>query len=184
MKSNLAVFDLDGTLYDTRRVNYLSYNKALNEFGAEIDYQYFSEFCNGRKYTAFLPGILGGEYIEEVHSLKKRYYKDYLHEAVENKHLFHIIERIKDDYYIALVTTASQKNTNDILRSFGRIDLFDLIVTQDEIKNPKPDPEGFFTAMSYFGIEKENTIIFEDSGVGIQAAEKTGANVYVVRGFA
>ena len=31
---------------------------------------------------------------------------------------------------------------------------------------------------------KEDTIIFEDSGVGIEAAEKSGATVFVVRGFA
>ena len=183
-KNQLAIFDLDGTLFDTRMVNYLSYKKALNEFNAEIEYDYFAEFCNGRKYTVFLPEIIDNQHIEKVHSLKKLYYRDFLNKAIENTHLFNIVKHIKFDYYIALVTTASKKNTKDILCAFNKENDFDLIVTQEDITNPKPDPEGFLCAMEHFSIQKENTIIFEDSEVGIIAAQKTGASVFVVKGFA
>ena len=43
MKTRLALFDLDGTLYDTRRVNFLSYQKALEQFGYTMDYEYFAD---------------------------------------------------------------------------------------------------------------------------------------------
>ena len=46
MKTRLALFDLDGTLYDTRRVNFLSYQKALEQFGYTMDYEYFANQCN------------------------------------------------------------------------------------------------------------------------------------------
>ena len=54
----------------------------------------------------------------------------------------------------------------------------------EDVKKKKPDPEGFCKAMDYYQILKEDTIIFEDSDVGIEAAEKSGATVFVVRGFA
>lgn len=38
-------------------------------------------------------------------------------------------------------------------------------------------------AMRHFAIPAENTIIFEDSETGVQAAEKTGADYYVVHGY-
>ena len=59
-----------------------------------------------------------------------------------------------------------------------------LLFRRKNVKKKKPDPEGFCKAMDYYKISKDNTIIFEDSDVGIEAAEKSGASVFVVRGFA
>ena len=66
---------------------------------------------------------------------------------------------------------------------FKKKELFDLILTGDDIKKSKPDPEGFLTAMKYFEIEPKDTLIFEDSPVGIEAANKSGATVFVVNKF-
>ena len=80
-------------------------------------------------------------------------------------------------------STASKENTNDILQKFAIEDLFDLILTHDDIAKSKPDPEGFLKAMEAFDSKPEECIIFEDSEVGIEAADKTGATVFIVRGY-
>ncbi len=184
MKNKLAIFDLDGTLYDTRRVNWLAYQKALQAYGASIDYEYFSAECNGQHYKTFLPQILGGkEFIENVHTLKKQYYREFLSEAVENRNLFALIHSIRNNYYIALVTTASRENCEEILKYNGRFYDFDMIVSQEDVTEKKPAPEGFLKAMAYFAIDKENTLIFEDSEPGILAAAAAGADIIVVRGY-
>ncbi len=181
----LAIFDMDGTLFDTRDVNYYSYSKALEEGGFNIDYDYYCNYCNGRHYTVFLPSMLNNDkkLIENIHNRKKELYAKYLDKAKINVHLFSIIENIKKDYYIALVTTASSKNTLQILNYFNKTSLFDLILTSNEIVRPKPDPEGFDKAMQYFKVTPENTIIFEDSDVGIEAALKTKSNVIKIIKF-
>lgn len=185
MKDKLAIFDLDGTLYDTRRVNWMSYNKALKDYGITIDFEYFSQKCNGLHYKKFLPYIMGGEkFVENVHTLKKQYYSEFLDEAVENKNLFSIIQSIKRDYYIALVTTASKTNCEEILKYNGRMDDFDLILSQEDVSEKKPAPEGFIKAMEYFDVSRENTLIFEDSEIGISAANSAGVDVVVVKGYA
>lgn len=45
----LAVFDLDGTLFDTKDVNFSAYSKVLEELGYKerIDYKYYCDYCNG-----------------------------------------------------------------------------------------------------------------------------------------
>ena len=59
----------------------------------------------------------------------------------------------------------------------------DSYVRQEDVEKKKPNPEGFLKAMDYFQILKSDTIIFEDSDVGVEAAEKSGANVFVVKGY-
>ena len=61
--------------------------------------------------------------------------------------------------------------------------LFDYIITGDDIKNSKPDPEGFNKAIEYFEANPSDVVIFEDSDVGVEAARKTGATVYIVDKF-
>lgn len=184
MKDKLAICDLDGTLFDTSSVNYLAYKKAMAPYGINLNKDYFVKKCNGRHYTEFVPKIMGTDkYLEQVHRDKKRYYEENLQEARANQHLFRILTSIKTEYFLAIVTTASKKNTQEILQYFKYEDLFDFIVSQEDIINAKPDPEGFLKVMDYFKIDAEHTIIFEDSDVGIEAAKKTGASVFIIGDF-
>ena len=184
-KDKLLICDLDGTLFDTRKVNYMAYKQALEAAGLEVsfDYDKYLKDCWGPSYREFFP-IMGvpKERFEEVHDLKKTFYEPNLKYAKENIHLFQIIEAMRATYHTAVVTSGS-RNAKDILRYFGRYDLFDLIITLDDVERGKPDPEGFFKAMEYFGVTKENTLIFEDSAVGLAAARETGASICLIDDF-
>ncbi|MCH5277774.1 MAG: HAD-IA family hydrolase [Desulfovibrionaceae bacterium] len=180
MKSRLAIFDLDGTLYDTRAVNFKAYQLALREYKIELDENFFYKNCNGKFYKQFLPIInstLTEADIKTIHDYKKSIYYSCLQNATPNENLIQIIKNIHQEYYIALVTTASKKNAEEILMYFGHYNLFDLIITQEDTIKKKPDPEGFLKAMQYFNIKPEQTIIFEDSDDGVSAALQCGASV-------
>lgn len=53
--------------------------------------------------------------------------------------------------------------------------IFDLIITGEDVVKTKPDPEIFFKCMRYFNVMPKETVIFEDSDIGIEAAKDTGA---------
>ena len=110
-------------------------------------------------------------------------YKHNLDKARKNEHLIEILKNMHATYYTAIVTTASRENTTDILKYFECEELFDLLVTQEDVSKVKPDPEGFVRAMEYFEVNSEHTIIFEDSEVGVQAAQASGASVMVIKNF-
>lgn len=176
---------MDGTLFDTKDVNYFAYRQALEELNYTMEYEYYCEFCNGRHFTEFIPPIIGKdkEMLLQIHERKKELYVKYLNRARINEHLFNLLKSIKAQYYCAIVTTASKKNCMDLLDAFDVRDLFDLVLTQSEIARKKPDPQGFFLAMEHFQMTPGQTIIFEDSETGVQAAQKTGADYYVVHGY-
>lgn len=184
-RTKLAIFDLDGTLFDTKDINYYAYKEALEKFGYSIDYEYYCNYCNGRYYMDFLPQITTGDksILNSIHNIKKDAYEKYLDKGIINRNLVSMAKLLKEEYYLAVVTTASEKNCHEILNRFGIYDLFDLVLTKDDISKSKPDPEGFNKAMEYFGVSPKNTVIFEDSDVGIKAAENSGAFYYKTYGF-
>lgn len=188
IRNKLAIFDMDGTLFDTKNVNFKAYRRALAECGfcVDIDYKYYCEFCNGSNYKIFLPILvpeITAEDMRKVHDRKKALYPEYLSDARKNDQLFSLIELINPKYQVAMVTSASRKNTDDILNTFGVGDVFDFVLTQEDVKHPKPNPEGFLLAMEKAGVTKEDTLIFEDSETGIEAAERSGANYIRVYGY-
>lgn len=186
MKTQLAIFDLDGTLFDTVPVNYLAYRDALRPEGFDLDRDYFAAYCNGNYYRDFIPKITGSSdeaLLQRVHRRKKEAYARYLDQASPNRHLFQLARLAADQYHLALVTTASRDNTRLLLDAFDAGELFDLILTQEDVTRKKPDPQGFLMAMAHFGAGPADTVIFEDSQTGLEAARRTGASVLSVIQF-
>lgn len=178
--AKLIIVDLDGTLFDTKDVNYHAYKDALAPYGYDIDYNYYCKFCNGRHYLDFLPQIttIDKDILTAIHKMKKVAYRQHIDKAILNRGLVDIIRLMKVEYKTAVVTTASRENCEDILRHFKLEKLFDLVLTHGDISKSKPDPEGFLKAMQYFDAAPEETIIFEDSEVGLSAAESSAAYYY------
>lgn len=172
-KIKLAMFDLDGTLYDTSMSNFYSYKEAIFRLcGHEIDKSFFVEKCFSRNYKSFLPDLGVGENdIKAVHDMKIELYNSFLDTITVNEKLIHIARLLKaDGVNLAVVTTGSAVNTRQILDHFGHRDLFDLLVTQETVAAAKPDPAGYIYAMDHFNAAPDECMIFEDSEVGIESA--------------
>ncbi len=185
MKMKLIMVDLDGTLFDTKKVNYLSYKDAVNKYGYDLDYDYYCKKCNGNYYMDFLPQITtkNKKILEDMHNIKKERYSAYLNEALINVNLVEMLKQLKFSCKIAIVTTASKKNTYEILKQFNILELFDLIITQDDVSSPKPNPECYLKAVNKFRYEKKECVIFEDSKTGIEAAKRSGIQYFIVEGY-
>lgn len=182
----LAIFDLDGTLFDTTRVNFLAYQKVLAPMGYHPDFDFFRTRCFGHDFGYFGPLLAPGaseEELRRIHREKQACYGEFLGEAVKNEHLFSLIRLMRPAYHTALVTAGSSANSGQILREFGESGSFDLILSNEAVPRAKPDPIGFQMAMAHFGVTPEDTIIFEDSAPGIAAARASGARLYIVTGY-
>lgn len=182
-KNKLAIFDLDGTLFDTVPANYAAYAAVLGKYGFPLEEDYFAKHCNGRYYKDFLPEIIGGDpaLLEKIHKEKIALYPEFFPKIRENLGLFGLLEALKKEYHIALVSTAAKQSVYAILELFHRKDAFELILTQAEVPRKKPAPDGFLMAMEYFSVAAKDTVIFEDSPEGIAAARACGAQCFVVQ---
>lgn len=176
-KMNKALlFDLDGTLFDTSEVNYYAYKKALNEVDGDISLDYYMNNCEGKNYKVFLKSLCSEDQVEYVHKRKVVYYSQFLSEARKNTLLFEMIQAVKNNFQIGVVTTASRKNVMEILEYFGVAELFDIIITKEDVTHTKPDPEAYLKAIERLNLESSlnDVMIFEDSESGLKAAYASG----------
>lgn len=184
----LICVDLDGTLLDTVPANAASYRAALEELGFTVTDEYYAKSCNGGHYTRFLRPLMGGDPsdadVERVHDRKKALYSDFLNIVRPNTALIEILRTMHAaGHDLACVTTGSKKNATEVLQHFGLLELFGLIITGEDVEKQKPDPEGYCKAMTHFGVTPAETMIFEDSSIGLTAALASGAQVFKVEQF-
>ena len=182
-KTKLAMVDLDGTLVFTLEANALAYRRALEEYGFTLTREDYAARCDGRAYRDFLPEIMGdgNPDIEAVHDRKIALYGECLTAARLNLPLLDILRGLRAEYILALVTTASRKNVENVLQRFALADFFDVVVTQEDVRRAKPDPACYNDLIARLGIPRENCLIFEDSASGVAAALASGCQTLVVK---
>ena len=182
----LALFDLDGTLFDTEKANHIAYDTACRKVcSISLTESFFHTKCMSRNYRDFLPlAGIPDDKLKEVHDLKKSIYPDCISYIRKNEQLFTIALGLKEGgTKLCLVTTASEKNTFDILDHFGCRDVFDLIITQETVPDLKPSPAAYLYAMNYYSADPAKCIVFEDSDLGVEAAMNSGASVMRIERF-
>ena len=82
---------------------------------------------------------------------------------------------------VACYTNSIRETAELMLDKTGILELFDFVLTNQDVENPKPDPEGYVFLMDHFGFSEEDTFIIEDSPKGLAAANASGANVIQVK---
>jgi len=181
--ADALLVDLDGTLVETGEANFQAYAAALREAGVEVDRGRFDEVSRGRNWRDFLPLLLAGTDASPatVAARKAALYRDFLHLTILNRGVVRLIELSRAHWRCALVTTASRRNAEAILRYHGLEHLFDRVVTGDDISRHKPDPEAYRLAAQELGAQPENCVAIEDTDIGAASATAFGAAVIRVQ---
>jgi len=172
------IFDLDGVIVDTAKYHFLAWQKIASQLGIEFTPEH-NEHLKGVSRVRSLDIILELGKIKATQEDKNKWLiqknEDYLSYLVDMDQseilpgVFHILEFIKEKNQLIALGSAS-KNARPILEKTGILNLFDAIVDGNDVSNAKPDPEVFLRAARLLNTSNENSIVFEDSVAGIQAA--------------
>jgi HAD superfamily hydrolase (TIGR01509 family) len=77
----------------------------------------------------------------------------------------------------AVATSATRHDVEDLLADLGVRRHFDVIVTAEDVRRGKPDPEVYVRAARGLGLPPGGCVVFEDSLVGVRAARTAGMRV-------
>lgn len=174
------ISDLDGTLVDTFEANFLAYQTVLSKYGIALTRESYRKGF-GLRLTELL-AALGGEFspteVAEIRDAKARCYPDFFTALRPNRPLLEFLRRFRAKAgRTALATTASRANVERVLRHIGAESLFEHVITGEDVKNGKPDPECYLVSCARLGLPANQILVFEDTELGLEAARRAGMAV-------
>ncbi len=178
MSKKAFIFDLDGVIVDTAKYHFLAWQKLAQELGIEFTPEH-NEELKGVSRVRSLDIILELGNVNASQEDKNKWliqknedYLSYLVDIDESEILpgvLPVLHYLKDKNQLIALGSAS-KNARPILEKTGILPLFDAIVDGNDVSNAKPDPEVFLRAAQLLNAKNEDSIVFEDSVAGVQAA--------------
>ena len=176
-----ALFDMDGTMFDTERLRFQTLKQASNEFiGQEFSDEYLMQ-CLGlsAKASEQLAQNFYGTDVPYT-AIRKRADEIELAFVRQNgvpikKGLIQVLERLrKSGLRMAVATSSRRAIAEEYLINANVYKFFDLLVCGDEVEQGKPHPEIFITAAQRLNLQPQQCLMFEDSENGINSASEAG----------
>ena len=188
MKIKAILFDMDGVLIDAKEWHYEALNKALKLFGYEINrYEHLSSY-DGLPTKVKLERLTSEKGLPKylhsfINEMKQKYTMDITHNYCRPRFNHeYALSKLKSEGYKLAVCSNSIKNTIDIMMNMSALDKYlDLKLSNEDVKESKPDPEIYIKAMEKLNLSAKECLIIEDNENGIKAAKSSGANLLVVR---
>ena len=182
-----VLWDMDGTLIDSEPLWIEEERRLMESLGIEWtdeDARYclggpmvrVDEYMRQRSGQDFQPGVLWSRLLEMVEAR----FSGPLPFAPGALELLEELERIGTP--LALVSASPRNLIDQAMNSFGK-DRFNVIVSNNDVRMPKPDPEGYLLAAERLQVDIRRTLIIEDSIPGIGAAQAAGAFVLGIAHF-
>lgn len=183
-KIKAVLFDMDGVLIDAKDWHYEALNEALRLFGVEISrYDHLHTF-DGLPTKVKLEMLSEQNYLpSELHSFINQVKQRNTIRMVNEKchpmfHHEYALSRLSSEGYKIAVCSNSIRNTiENMMEKAGLRSYLDLIVSNEDVKKAKPDPEMYLTAINRFGLLPEECLVVEDNPNGVRAGIASGAHV-------
>lgn len=175
------IFDMDGVLIDSPKYVWKSFNMLLSKFGIHILDEDIKKYL-GRSLRDQI------KMWREDYNLKEeidyaQFSKDAFEQEIKligndlknNDELNKLLDSLKKNGFKLAVATSSHKpRAHKILETLGIKDIFEIIVTVEDVENHKPHPDIFLKAVKDLKLKPSECVVIEDAVNGIQAAKKGG----------
>lgn len=182
------LFDLDGVLVNMPAGHYEALNKALSLFGVRINedehYGHFNGLPTRKKLeTLEQQGRLPTGLMEFINDVKQKYTKEIIpHYCAPDYSKIILLRHLKEQgFKLGCCSNSTKETLHMMLKSAQLFDFFDIIIGNDEVKNPKPSPEIYQVAFEKLCVSPDECIVVEDSPHGIASGKASGATVFEVR---
>ncbi|HEV3271603.1 MAG TPA: HAD-IA family hydrolase [Candidatus Methylacidiphilales bacterium] len=181
-----AIFDWDGVIINSAVQHETSWERLAMEYGKTLPENHFKRGF-GMKNEVIIPELLGWTTVPtEIRILSLRKEAIY-REVVREQGVMALpgveswLRTLREEGIVcAIASSTHRENITTTLDVLGLGEFFSNIVSSEDVKRGKPDPEIFLTVTQQIGVGPRDAIVFEDALVGIAAAHAAGICVAAV----
>lgn len=180
-----AIFDMDGTLLDTESVFRDIVFDVCTELGFEMTHDVHRSMVGSshertnqlliEAYGVAFPYALFDERCRVI--MRERSHGGVPVKPGAREFITELRER---GIPTAVATSSRNPHAEHHLKAAGLLDLFETVVTRDDVVHPKPHPEPYLTAARRLGVDPLRCLAVEDSHSGVRAAHAAGMQTVMV----
>jgi beta-phosphoglucomutase len=182
-----VLFDMDGVITDTTPIHLKAWQEAFRPCGISVEKMdvYLREGVKSRTMAQEIAkekGVcLKDEDLDRIVAEKTRIFDmDAVAGARTYDGVPETLRMLRNNgLRTALVTGSKASSAEKVLKAVGVSELFDVIVTGDDTKKGKPDPEPYLKGIEKIGVNRLDCVVVENAPLGIRSAKAAGVD-YVI----
>lgn len=181
------LFDMDGVLIDAKDWHYEALNRALEHFGFTISRESHLSTFDGLPTRQKLKMLTDARGLPEglhefLNALKQAYTLEISHQRCKPvfNHQFALSRLKAEGFKLAVCSNSVRQSVEAMMRLAALTPYLDLMISNEDVANSKPNPEMYLKAMDQFGLAPEECLILEDNEHGIQAAIDSGGHLFKI----
>lgn len=181
------IFDCDGVIAESEISLFRHLKKLAEERGHfGLDEKEHLKFLIGKRGRDLLMHVFGEkmseQLIKEIVERRRQDWEDSPEKFVaETSGIRAVCEKLAGKFILAVASTATRKTVEATLKHLGIGRHFKAVMTGNDVKNVKPDPEIYLKTLEKLGLGSGECLAVEDSETGIAAAKKAGIRVVALR---
>jgi beta-phosphoglucomutase len=174
-----ALWDVDGTLIDSREYHWLSWQGALAAEDFAVTREQFEQTF-GRRNDEILRGYFpayGDADVARVGHAKEVVYRQLVRErGIELlPGVRRWLDRLREEGWLqAVASSAPLKNLEAIISALKLEEYFSAVASAEDVTEGKPDPQVFLAAAAKLGVAPGSCVVVEDAPAGTEAARRAG----------
>jgi beta-phosphoglucomutase len=180
------LFDFNGTLSHDEGLQCAIFRELFAEQGRPLSEQEYFEVLAGRSDPEIVERWLGTGHPATAEVLERRVqlFRERAGDgSTVPRHVRESVLRAAGRSRLAVVSGAARSEVDTVLRA-ADLDVFEVIVSADDVSRGKPDPGGYLLALRRLRLEAADAVAIEDAPPGIAAAKAAGLSCVAVLGTA
>lgn len=179
------LFDLDGTLVKTDTVYSFVWKELLKKYNLTVDDNFFNTFIQGKSDVEFLRFLIPDISSDEINKISHEKDKLFIKKLQESNGDI-LISGVKEfiqknkNSIMGVVTSCNRLSAEYILEHTHLDEYMNLLIASEDCTNHKPNPEPYNIAINKLDLDKNNTVIFEDSVSGYLSALNTNVKKVIL----
>lgn len=178
-----VLFDMDGTLADTERLQWEAYRHVLRTYGVDVGLEeyrtHWIAVAGGPEYACRTYGLPIGP--AELRAQKTVAYRRLIATGVDPMPGARAaLERLRPTHRLAVATNTVRDEAHHILGHVGLRPLLHAVVTREDYVHAKPAPDAWLAAAAAVGCPPSGCVVVEDTQRGARAGIAAGMPVIAV----